>query len=137
MLHEMEDAEFLRYVVSKPLDAVNALEFMRLWNLANRAEGLARDGERERLARRAVDEALRDARSRVVALERNYATLRRLADIDRVAHAGLDAENEALRHATPADCPTCGSKKRDARAVVTLRPLASCRDPWHDGGNSQ
>ncbi len=32
------DAQFLRDVVSKPFDAVSAIEFMRLWDIANRRQ---------------------------------------------------------------------------------------------------
>ena len=40
-----EDREFLREIVSKPMDAVSAPEFMRLWGIANRVEALEREVE--------------------------------------------------------------------------------------------
>lgn len=29
-------------------------------------------------------------------------------------------------------CPNCGSHDKEQKAVMSFRPLALCRDPWHD-----
>jgi hypothetical protein len=42
----MPDDEFLRQVVSKPIDAVSALEFMRLWQIAVRVKHLEEENTR-------------------------------------------------------------------------------------------
>ncbi len=40
-------------------------------------------------------------------------------------------ERKGCPELAPHSCPACGSEKRDARAVMSFKPLALCRDPWH------
>lgn len=60
-IHEMSDEDFLKHVVTKPFDGVTSAEFMKLWTLASSAAAYKEDLNRERLARAAVDLALKEA----------------------------------------------------------------------------